>query len=166
MGGRGGYGFALGCSGRFGFLFGFELSGGFAEFLELIESFVEFTVEGGLTAPDDLEGGYASMRNLVFERGLDLFESNSFEERDGHLLDEGGFGESAGLVLGGELLAVVLEAVVVFFSDDFAGEDPMFEGILGDGGLPFGSGRAGRALRVAAVGFDLFGGDGIWHVIL
>ena len=159
-GGGGGDGFSFGgfAFGGFGFGLGGFGTRRFAEFLELVGGLVEGAIEGGLAAPDGFQPGIeVPLVDLGFPAGFHFFEAGAFEQSNGHLLDEGSLGEVAGLVLGIQFIAKLLEALVGA-EQDFAGAEAVLESVLSGGSLAFGSDGSGGVLRVLAVGLNLLFG--------
>ena len=84
--------------------------------------------------------------------GEHVFEADEFELGDGHLFDEVDLGRRRGLPFAGEFVQSLVVLAGIFEVDEgLLGAEAVGEGIAGDGGLSFGSARAGREPGVAAV---------------
>ena len=143
----------LGCGGS-----GFG-GAAFAEFQQAVEGPVEAAFEGGLAAPDDLEGGREVLAvDSRLRLGFEFFIAVALMQSDGHLLDEGPFGVGLGLPLGDEAVADRLQRFLLFLEEDFAGAESVFEGILAGDGFAFWGDGAGGELGIAAVGLKLLFG--------
>ncbi len=133
----------------------------------------EGALDAGLVAAEGIEGSGGDTGTpaedvgqflVVVEADFEIagFEFATYGEAPlghGDLVDEGGFQGADGLEVVEDGVAEFVEGFLVFEGDDGVfGDEAVFEGVEASGGLAFGGFGAGAALRVAAIGGNLFFG--------
>jgi hypothetical protein len=119
----------------------------------------EGALEAALGLPKTVEEGDLDAGAGVFavDFGLREFHASEFPLGDSHLLDIEKLGAGAGLPLGFEVVAELVEVLTGFAGEDeFSGPEAVAKGVHGAGGLALRGARAGGPLGITAVGLDLF----------
>ncbi len=147
-----------------------------AAMLEFVQSAVEGALDAGLVARKRLnragaggvvgKGAGAGIEGVVVvrelghadgeEAGFEGAEAAQAPRGHGHLLDEQGLGGSRGLIFVEKSIPELAEFLRIFAGEDGGlGGEAVAERVMGDGGAPFGSARAGGEFGVATVGVEL-----------